>query len=170
MYLNKSRFLLRFVGYVLLAVFAVMIFAPQSAAATATAGTQAVRAAQSQAAENRGSGLRSISSPRTQPQTFTGLPAGVLPGDTAGAEADEEVPAAKVALVGDPLLPIIGPEKIGTRLDHLSGIAAHVGYTLVKLGYSPTVMDTPYSFALLSGNRRVSTLFFNRSMVLMAIQ
>ena len=147
-----------------------MIFASLSDAASAVAGTQAIRSASDQAAVNRGEGLRSISRPRTQPQTFTGLPAGTMPGDSLGGEDEETVPPARVALVGEPLAPVIGPEKIGERLDRLSAIAAHVGYNIVKLGYSPTVMDTPYTFALMSGNRRISTLFFNRSMILVMVR
>jgi len=122
-----------------------------SDAATAAAGVQAIRARQSQ-------------------QTATGFPAGSLPGDSARGGDDESEPPARVAMVGDPLAPIIGSEMLGYSLDRISAIASHVGYHIVKVGFSPTVMDTPYTFALMSGNRRISRLFFTHSMTLAAIQ
>ena len=178
MYLDKSRFKWRFMKNVLLAVFCIMIFASLSAAAErrlgAVAANQARTQASGQAAANLGasgpgSDLRAISNPRQQPQTFTGFPAGTLPGDAQGGGGSGE-PLPKIVMSGEPLAPIIGPEMIGAKLDRICAVAGHVGYNIVKLGYSPTVMDTPYTFALMRGNRRISTLYFNHSMTLVMIQ
>jgi len=156
----------------------IMIFASLSPAAErrlgAVAATQARSAAGQQSAAQLGAGggagtdLRAISSPRTTPQTLTGFPAGTLPGDTSGGK--EERPVGKAVYSGDPLPPVIGPEMLGSKLDRLSVVAAHVGYSIVRMGYSPTVMDTPYTFALMNGNRKISTLYFNRSMALVMVQ
>ena len=175
MYRIKHSLKWRFIKIALLAIFCIMIFASLAAAAQgATAAAQARGAAAEQQREQLGAGgpgsdLRRISSPRTQPQTFTGFPAGTLPGDAGSGGGNEEL-LPKVAMSGDPLSPVIGPEMVGAKLDRLCVIAGHVGYSIVRLGYSPNVMDTPYSFALMNGNRRISTLYFNRSMSLMVIQ
>ena len=162
---------------VLWAFIFIMIFASLSAAAErrlgAVAATQARSAAAQQSAAQLGAGggagydLRAISSPRTTPQTFTGFPAGTLPGDTAGGGAEK--PVGKAVYSGDPLPPVIGPEMTGLKLNHLSAIAEHVGYSIARMRYSPTVMDTPYTFALMRGNRRISTLYFNHSMALVMV-
>jgi len=152
---------------VLLAFLFIMIFASFSEAAErslgAVAGTQARSAAGQQSAAQLGAGgspgydLRAISSPRTTPQTFTGFPAGTLPGgDTAGGR--EERPVGRAVYSGDPLPPVIGPEMVGSKLDRISVVAGHVGYTIARMGYSTTVMDTPYTFALMHGSRRISKL------------
>jgi hypothetical protein len=70
---------------------------------------------------------------------------------------------------GDPLPPVIGQEMVGSRLDRICVIAAHVGYTISRRTFSPTVMDMPYTFALMNGNRKLSTLYFNRSMTLVMV-
>ena len=180
MYLVKSHLKWSFI----LAVFSVMIFATLSDAA-AVASHQARSSASNQAAARLGGGgpgsdLRAISNPRTQPQTFTGFPAGTLPGSTgggggggggtqagAGGSAD---PTGKVVFSGDPLSPHIGPQMVGSKLDRIFVIAGHVGYNIVRLTYSPKVIDTPYTYTLMSGNRRVSTLYFDHSMTLRAIE
>jgi len=172
---NKSCFKWLFVNSVLLAAFFVVVSASSSDANPryAVAAEQARRAAAGQATANVGgesarADLRAIAAPRTQPQTATGLPAGVLPGDTLGAGNDG--PVLRTVLSGEPLPSAIGFEFIGERLDRISVIAGHVGYNLVRGGFNPAVLDTPYTFALMRGNRRVSTLYFNRSMTLMAIR
>ena len=178
LYLSNTHFKWYFMRNVLLAVLFVMIFASLSVAAErrlgAVAATNARSQASGQAAASLGAGgpgsdLRAISSPRTQPQTFTGFPAGTLPGDGSGGGGDEQ-PLPRVVMSGEPLGPVIGPELVGSKLDHLCAIAGHVGYTIVRLGYSPTVMDMPYTFALMNGPRRVSTLYFNRSLTLSMVQ
>ena len=176
MYFDKGNFMRN----VLLAIFSIMIFASLGYAAErrlgAVAATNARTQASGQAAANYGAGpsgrgtdLAAISSGRTQPQTLTGFPAGTLPGDSAGGGGNEQ-PLSRVAMSGEPLLPVIGPEMVGSKLDRICAIADHVGYTVARGGYSPTVMDTPYTFALMNGQRRISTLYFNRSMILVAIQ
>ena len=176
--MSRSRLKWRFTKNVLLAIFSIMIFASLSDAAERRLGAVAANNARSQAsgqaAANLGAGgggsdLRAISSPRQQPQTLTGFPAGTLPGDGGGGGGTAE-PAGRVVMSGEPLPPLIGPEMVGAKLDRLSVIAGHVGYTIVRLGYSPTVMDMPYTYALMNGNRRVSTLYFNRSMGLAMVQ
>ena len=173
--LHFKRYLMRIA---LLAIFSVMIFASLSAAAErslgAVAATNARTQASSQAAANLGAGgpgsdLRAIAGNRQQqPRSFTGLYAA---GDSAAAGGGENTnPEGKAVFSGDPLSPPIGPEMIGAKLNRLCVIADHVGYSIVALGYSPTVMDTPYSYALMNGRRRISTLYFDRSMALMAIQ
>ena len=178
MYLSNSHLKGHFMRSVLLAVLFIMIFASLSAAAErrlgAVAATQARSQASGQAAANLGAGgpgsdlARISSGPRTQ-QSFTGFPTGTLPGDGGDGGGSVE-PAVRVAMSGDPLSPVIGPEMVGSTLDRLAVIASHVGYTIARVGYSPTVMDMPYTFALMNGNRKVSTLYFNRSMILVMIQ
>ena len=178
MYSDKSHLKLHFVRNVLLALLLVMIFASLTTAAErrlgAVAATQQRSQASNQAASNLGAGgsagydLRAISSPRS-PQTMTGFPAGTLPGDSRGGQGNE-IPAARVAMSGDPLLPVIGPEMIGRKLNQICVIADHVGYSVGRRAFSPTVMDTPYTFALMNGNRKIATLFFNNSMTLVMIE
>jgi len=156
---------------VLLAVFLVGVSASLSEAnpRNAVAAEQARRAAASQASVSAGGpDLRRIAAPRQQPTTVTGLPAGVLPGDRLGT--GEEAPTARTVLSGEPMAPAIGPGMIGERLDRVSMVAGHVGYNLVRVGFSPTVMDSPYTFAVMRGSRRVSTLYFSRSLTLVAIR
>jgi len=59
---------------------------------------------------------------------------------------------------------------VGSKLNRICVIAAHVGYTITRRNYSPTVMDTPYTYALMNGNRKLATLYFDRSMTLVMIQ
>ena len=169
--MSKSSFKCHFMKSVLLAVFFIAVSASLSDANPrgAVAAEQARRAAASQASTSAGGpDLRRIAAPRQQPQTLTGLPAGVLPGDRLGDE--NEVPTSRTVLSGEPMAPTIGPNMIGERLDRVAIVAGHVGYNIVRVGFSPTVLDTPYTFAVMRGNRRISTLYFNRSMTLMAIR
>ena len=179
MYLGKSCLKRHFMRNVLLAILFIMIFASLSAAAERRLGAVATHQARTQAsgqaaadlgAAGPGSDLRAISRPREGPQTFTGFPAGTLPGSSPGSGGESVDPLERTVMSGEPLAPIIGPEMIGSKLNRLCVVAGHVGYNIVSLGYSPTVMDTPYTFALMNGNRRVSTLYFNRSMTLVMIQ
>ena len=175
---------------ILLAVLFITIFASLSSAAErrlgAIAATQASHQAQSQAAANLGAGgspgtdLRAISSAsrgQQQPTTFTGFPAGTLPGNSAGGGGSSGgAVATKVimTLPGEsslaPLSPIIGFDMLGSKLSDIYSVADNVGYTIGRRTYSPTVMDTPYSYALMRANRKIATLYFNRSMTLVAIQ
>ena len=183
MFLFKPYFKCHFMRNVLLAFLFLMFFASLCAAAErrlgAVAATQASHAAGQAAANSMGAGgsagtdLRAISSPRTTPQTFTGFPAGTLPGNSAGGGggAGGEKPMGKMVYSGDPLPQVIGFEMVGTtKLDRVCTIANHVGYTITRMRYSPTVMDMPYTFALMRGNRMVSTLYFNRSMTLVLVK
>ena len=182
MYLNNSHIKGYFMRNVLLAILFMVIFAPVSAEAAAVihqGGALAATAAKSQTsnqtAANMGAGgpgsdLRAISSPSTRPQTFTGIPSGALAGDDIGSGGGNAEPPGRVVMSGEPLAPIIGPEKVGLKLDNISVIARHVGYTISRLSYSPTVMDMPYTFALMNGNRKISTLYFDRSMTLQMVQ
>ena len=181
MHLDKFHINRRFIGNVLLAVFFVMIFAAESRA-SAIASSQARAQASGQAAANLGAGgpgsdLRAIASlrpPQQQQQTFTGFPAGTLPGSTMGGADGGPVDKVVMTMPGDsslpPLSPVIGPEMAGSKLDRLSVIANHLGYNIVRMSYSPTVLDTPYTFALMNGNRRIATLYFNHSMTLVMVQ
>ena len=167
----RSHFKCHFMKSVLLAVFFIGVSASLSDAnpSGAIAAEQARRAAASQASVSAGGpDLRRIAAPRQQPQTVTGLPAGVLPGDRL--DSGEEAPTARTVLSGEPMAPAIGPGLIGERLDRIITVAGHVGYNIVRVGFSPTVLDSPYTFAVMRGNRRVSTLYFSRSMSLVAIR
>lgn len=169
--MSKSCFKCHFTKSVLLAVSFILVSASLSEAnpRNAVAAEQARRAAASQASVSQGGpDLRRISAPRQQPTTFTGLPAGTLPGDRLGT--GEEVPTARTVPSGEPMAPAIGPNMIGNRLDRVSAVASHVGYNIVQIGFNPTVLDTPYRFAVMRGNRRISTLYFNHSMTLVAIR
>jgi len=178
LYFGKPYPKLRLMSVLLLAIFSIMVFASLSFAADARQGaaaiTQARRAVSAQTAASAGaagpgSDLQAITGNRQQPQTFTGFPAGTLPGGAAGNVEVETTPAERVAMSGDPLAPIIGPGMIGSKLDRICVVASHVGYTVTRLSYSPTVLDTPYTFALMHGNRRVSRLYFNHSMTLVMV-
>ena len=175
MCLDKSHLKRHFMRSVLLAVFFIMIFASSSAAsASATAERRLQTSGQTAAnlgAGGPGSDLRAISSPRQQ-QTATGFPAGTLPGSnvTRAVGSGNPDPRGRTVMAGDPLPPVIGSEMIGSSLNDLCVMADRVGYAIVRRSYSPTVMDTPYTFALMSGNRRISTLYFNRGMTLVMIE
>jgi hypothetical protein len=173
------RYLTRNIFFALLLV---VLFASLSSAAErrlgAVAGANAQASARDQALNQYGAGatgsgpgadLRAISSPK-KPQTLTGFPAGTLPGDSTGGGSSGGVVTRMVMSGEEPLPPVIGYEMVGSKLDMICTIAAHVGYTVVGRGYSPTVMDTPYTFALMNGNRKISTLHFNRSMTLVMVQ
>jgi hypothetical protein len=118
--------------------------------------------------------LKAIASPK-KPQTFTGFPAGTLPGDSRGASGDGEGkpsnnPVGKVVFSGDRLDPVIGSEMAGSKLDYICAIAGHMGYTIEGGTYLPTSLDAAYSFRLMSGRRRISTLYFDRGLKLLEVQ
>lgn len=176
MYLNKSKW--RFVRIMLLAAFSVVILASlenvaESSVTAAAAGRAQTQAQAAGGAEGvgTGGGLRELARHRgEQPQTTaTGFPPGTLPGSSFGVDEHGE-PLSRVVMSGQPIAPIIGTEMIGSRLDRIASIAGHVGYNLVRVGYSPTVIDTPNTFALMRGNQRVATLYFNHSMTLVTVR
>ena len=167
-------------------VFALVVILESSAYAAqslgAIAATQAKNASQNQAAANLGAGpvgsgrgagsdLRAIRNPSApRPQTLTGLPQGMIPGDRINPEEDPNKPKGSVVFSGDPIAPIIGPEMVGSKLDRVCVIAAHVGYTVVRRSYTSTTLDSAYSYNLMKGRRRISTLYFDRSMTLRMVQ
>ncbi|MDR1977503.1 MAG: hypothetical protein LBQ42_02090 [Synergistaceae bacterium] len=175
----KGKFFLAFVLLVFFAPSAMAATVQRGAVSTSNARTQAANAA----AANLGAGpsgsgpgvdLKAIASPK-KPQTLTGFPAGTLPGDSRGASGSggggsNNNPEGKVVFSGDPLTPIIGPEMMGSRLDYICTVAGHVGYTLERGVYLPTALDVAYMFRLMNGRRRVSTLYFDRSLKLLDVQ
>ena len=149
---------------------------------SATRDTQA-KAAAARATEEkltgdagRGADLAAISTPKKTSTTFTGFPAGTLPGN-AGRSAEvaprtettgSDAAPSRVALVGDPLIAPISDSNVGDKLDKIVAIADHVGYTLVmRPRYRPrSLLEPPYSYYLMRGKRRLKTLFFDRQLKL----
>lgn len=171
----KRKFLYAFA---LIFIFASLASAAAPGGAVSTHVDRAQRANEAAASlgggatsSGPGADLRAIASPK-KPQTLTGFPAGTLPGDTVGGSsgADSNNPQGRVVFSGDPLSPLIGPEMVGTKLDRICMIAAHVGYTVERRSYSPTSLDSAYAFSLMNGRRRVATLYFDRSMTLQMVQ
>ena len=117
--------------------------------------------------------LKAIASPK-KPQAFTGFPAGTLPGDGRGGEGAEEKPSnnpvGKVVFSGDPLDPVIGSEMAGSTLHYICAIAGHMGYTIEGGAYLPTSLDVAYTFRLMNGRRRISTLYFDRGLKLLEVR
>jgi hypothetical protein len=117
--------------------------------------------------------LKAIASPK-KTQTFTGFPEGTLPGDGRGGSSDEEKlsnnPIGKVVFSGDPLEPAIGPGMTGSTLNYVCAIAGHMGYTIERGTYLPTSLDVAYTFRLMSGRRRISTLYFDRGLKLLEVR
>jgi hypothetical protein len=162
----------------LLVLFASSAFAAaasRGAVSTSNARTQAANeAAAKLGAGPSGAGpgvdLRAIASPR-RPQTFTGFPAGTLPGDNnQGANEPSNNPVGSVVYSGDPLDPIIKPDMVGSKLDFICAVAGHVGYTVERGPYFPDALDAAYTFRLMNGRRRISTLYFDRSLKLLEVQ
>jgi hypothetical protein len=162
---------------VLVAVFAAGALAAEGGALSRTAERNAT---QNQAAANlgggntgtgRGADLRAIASPRKTPQTLTGFPAGTLPGDSGGSAAGAGAPQeGRVVQAGEPLNPIIDQGMVGTKLDQICAVVDHAGYWVVRGRYSSAVLDSAYTFFLMNGRRRISTLYFDRGMKLVAVQ
>lgn len=126
-----------------------------------------------------GSDLKALAKPKKAATTFTGFPAGTLPGEKVpgassseggGDEASASLPG-RVVLAGEPIMPIIGASQLGLPLDRVFMIADHAGYSLVlRQRYVASALDTPYSYSLMKGRRRLATLFFDRSLKLSLIQ
>ena len=144
----------------------------------AIATVQARRAASAASAEKLGAGgpgadLKAIARPKKEATTFTGFPAGTLPGSGTPGEPSGggATPApARVVLSGDPLLPLIDASHVGFSLDRVCSMADHAGYTLVlRQRYKPSALDAPYSYILMNGRRRIATLFFDRSLKLSSV-
>lgn len=166
-----------FSAFALVVICAAGAFAAEGGALSQVA---AKRETAGQSAANLGAGgpgtdLKAIASPKKGPTTFTGFPAGTLPGSSGAAPASgtAATPApleGRVVLRGDPLAPVIGPEMVGTKLDRISAIVDHAGYRLIRMRYAPRALDSAYTFRLWQGKRRVSTLYFDRSMKLTFVQ
>ncbi|MDR2180199.1 MAG: hypothetical protein LBP21_07810 [Synergistaceae bacterium] len=167
-----------------MALVLLVFWASSAAAATgAVSGTNAKTQATNEAAAKLGAGpsgsgpgvdLKAIASPK-KPQTFTGFPSGTLPGDNRdGSQEGEEKPAnnpvGKVVYSGDALDPIIGAEMTGSKLDDICAIAGHMGYTLERGSYLSTSLDAAYTFSLMNGRRRISTLYFDRGLKLLEVR
>lgn len=165
----------------------VVIFASLALAAEggALAQTAAKREAANQSAASLGAGntssgpgvdLKAIASPKKAPTTFTGFPAGTLPGGGSGGTsspaATPPAPEGSVVLIGSgaPLTPVVGSGLIGTKLDRVCAIADHAGYSLVRQRYVSNTLDSAYTYNLMSGRRKLSTLYFDRSMKLLFVQ
>jgi len=165
---------LRFVNGVVLALLVVMLAASFGEAnpGGAVAAEQARRAAVGRTATEMGEPtphLRAIATQRQTPQSFTGLPAGAMGG--VGSEPTEPPdPSVRTIMSGEPAPPLIGQEMVGKRFSQVADAARHVGFGLVQVNFSPNVVDTPYTFALMNGTRRVATLYFNHSMSLVVIR
>ena len=123
-----------------------------------------------------GADLKALAKPKKAATTFTGFPAGTLPGDKAPGESasgggGDEASAGRVVLSGEPVTPLIGAPQLGLSLDRIFTIADHAGYSLVlRTRYVASALDAPYSYSLMKGRRRLATLFFDRSLKLSMIQ
>lgn len=173
------RFKEKFVWTLALLVF----WIPSAFAATAQGGAVEASNARTQttnaAAASLGAGpsssgpgvdLKAIASPK-KPQTFTGFPSGTLPGESGGAEEKpSNNPVGKVVFSGDPLDPVIGSEMAGSTLNYICAIAGHMGYTIEGGAYLATSLDAAYTFRLMNGRRRISTLYFDRGLKLLEVR
>lgn len=117
-----------------------------------------------------GTDLRAIASPK-KTTTATGFPAGTLPFDGTGGSASTQnnSPAGRVVFSGEPLDPIIGAGLVGATLDKVCAIADHVGFRIVRNRFDPNALDSAYSFSVIRGGRRISTLYFDRGLKLLAV-
>jgi hypothetical protein len=117
--------------------------------------------------------LKAIANPK-KTQTFTGFPAGTLPADSRGAGNDQGKPSnnpvGKVVFSGDPLDSAIGSEMAGAKLDYICNVAGHMGYTIERGTYLPTSLDVAYTFRVMHGRRRISTLYFDRGLKLLEVR
>ena len=119
----------------------------------------------------RGADLRAIASPKKGGTTFTGFPEGTLPGSGGDQSAEQEKEAQRVALVGDPLAPVISEANIGSPLDRICAIADHVGYQMVlRRVRTSSSLEPPYTYSLMNGRRRLNTLQFDHQLKLVSIQ
>ncbi|GHV45100.1 hypothetical protein FACS1894204_03390 [Synergistales bacterium] len=161
-------------GNFVLSVFCVGMFAVFFAASADAAGmvqTHNTRMqSRNQTLENYGAGggmnadLKAI--PRSgKPVTATGLPAGAFGSGSSLEEIPEDQrPIGRVVLAGDKMDSAIGSGLVGSKLDRVCGIAEHMGYKVVKKGYTPNSIDAVYSFNVMNGKARVATVYFDRSM------
>jgi hypothetical protein len=174
----KEKCVWTFVLFVFWTSSAFAAAAPRGAVGASNARTQTTNAAAAQmgagpsSSGGPGVDLKAIASPK-KPQTFTGFPAGTLPGDGRGEGAEEKPsnnPVGKVVFSGDPLDPVIGSEMAGSTLHYICAIAGHMGYTIEGGAYLPTSLDVAYTFRLMNGRRRVSTLYFDRGLKLLEVR
>lgn len=139
----------------------------QERAARARAAEEQLTGSSGTGSSGRGSDLAAISSPK-KATTFTGFPAGTLPGDGATQPEGDPKSPQLVAMSGDPLLGPISDAHLGQSLDKIAVIADHVGYRLVmRPTYRPrSLLEPPYSYYLMKGRRRIKTLYFDRQLKL----
>jgi len=153
---------------------------------SADAAVRPLRSAAARAPEEKktetaevGADLKALAKPKKAATTFTGFPAGTLPGDKAPGESasgsgGDGAPGSsqgRVVLSGEPVTPLIGAPQLGLSLDRIFMIADHAGYSLVlRRRYVASALDAPYSYSLMKGRRRLATLFFDRSLKLSLIQ
>lgn len=117
-----------------------------------------------------GTDLKAIASPKKGTTTFTGFPAGTLPGGAQGAAGQQpKGPEGRVVFSGDPLDPLIGSAMVGSKLDAVCAIADHAGYSLVRQKYDQRSLGSMYTFRLYRGRQRLATLYFDQSLVLQAV-
>ncbi|MDR1874708.1 MAG: hypothetical protein LBQ90_06830 [Synergistaceae bacterium] len=165
-----------FYACVLVVVFAAGALAAEGNALARVAEKNATqnRAADSMGAGNTGSGrgtdLKAIASSNRTPTTFTGFPAGTLPGDSGRGAVSTIPQEERVVVRGEPLPPVIDLRLVGTKLDRIYAIVDHAGYSIVRRGYAANSLDGPYTFSLMSGRRRLSTLYFDREMRLVTVR
>ncbi|GHS96552.1 hypothetical protein AGMMS50276_15110 [Synergistales bacterium] len=161
----KSKF-----NFALSAFFVwLVVFLPASAYAAGMVQTHNTRMqSRNQTLEAAGAGggntdLRAISN--AKPQTLTGLPAGAIgSGSSLEDIPEDQRPVGRVVLAGDHMDSPIGAGLVGSKLDRVCGIAEHMGYKVVKKGYTPNSIDAVYSFNVMKGKARVATVHLDRSM------
>ncbi|GHS87766.1 hypothetical protein AGMMS49957_08210 [Synergistales bacterium] len=154
----------------------ITLFASSAFAAGMVQTHNARMQARNQTLENYGAGggmnadLKAI--PRSgKAVTMTGLPAGSFGSGSSLEEIPEDQrPVGKVVLAGDHMDSPIGAGLVGSKLDRVCAIAEHIGYKVVKKGYTPNSIDAVYSFIVMNGKSRVATLYFDRSMRLSMVE
>ena len=152
---------------VLFVFLAVAATTQKGAAAASNSGAEAAATASESEESGPGVDLKAIAGPK-KPQTYTGFPEETLPGDKRNGASHS--PAGKVVFSGDPLTPAIGPEMAGFKLDYICAVAGHTGYTLERGADFPASLDGAYTFRLMKGKRKISTLYFNRELKLSEVK
>ena len=122
--------------------------------------------------------LKSLARPkraRSSAEAPAGPAGAKAPGEAVPGAGVDGVPApapsGRVVFSGDPLDPLIGEPQLGLSLDKIFAIADHAGYNLIlRARYVATAIDTPYSYSLMKGRRRLATLFFDRNLKLSMIK
>ena len=123
-----------------------------------------------------GSDLKALASPKKNATSFTGFPAGTLPGSSAAPQPTAEEapkiisPTGRIVLSGSPIESVLSSLPVGSPLDKICSLADHMGYRVSPLRYSGSTFDTPYSCVLSQGRKKIATLHLNRSLKLSAVQ